>query len=68
MLAIKNLPQIAAKGDTHFLVYKYDENGKTYTSIRQLNKNERIDELAKMVGGNEITDTTLKTAKELIGK
>ncbi|MDR2910464.1 MAG: DNA repair protein RecN [Bacteroidales bacterium] len=68
IINITHLPQIAAKGDTHFLVYKYDENGKTYTSIRQLNKNERIDELAKMVGGNEITDTTLKTAKELIGK
>lgn len=68
IINITHLPQIAAKGDTHFLVYKYDENGKTYTSIRQLNDSERLDELAKMVGGNEITGTTLKTAKELIGK
>lgn len=68
IINITHLPQIAAKGDTHFLVYKYDDDGKTYTSIRRLNEDERIDELAKMVGGNAVTDSTLKTAKELIGK
>ncbi len=68
IINITHLPQIAAKGDTHFLVYKYEENGKTFTSIRCLNKDERIQELAKMVGGEEITNTTLKTAKELLNK
>ena len=68
IINITHLPQIAAKGDFHFLVYKYEKDGKTCTSIRQLSETERVEELAKMVGGNEITDTTLKTAKELLGK
>jgi len=66
IINITHLPQIAAKGDAHFLVYKYEENRKTYTSIRQLGENERVEELAKMVGGENLTDTTLKTAQELL--
>lgn len=66
IINITHLPQIAAKGNAHFVVYKYEENGKTYTSIRQLETNERIEELAKMVGGESITDTTLDAAKELL--
>jgi DNA repair protein RecN (Recombination protein N) len=60
------LPQVAAKGDAHLLVYKFEEKGKTYISIKQLNQNERITELAKMVGGENFSDATLKTAKELL--
>jgi len=63
---ITHLPQVAAKGNAHFLVYKYEENGKTFTSIRQLGESERVEELAKMVGGENLTDTTLKTAQELL--
>ncbi len=66
IINITHLPQIAAKGDAHFLVYKYEDEGKTYTSVRKLDENERIEELAKMVGGDSLTDTTLKTAKELL--
>jgi DNA repair protein RecN (Recombination protein N) len=53
-------------GHAHFKVYKYEEDGKTYTSVKQLQGNERIEELAKMVGGENLTDTTLKTARELL--
>jgi DNA repair protein RecN (Recombination protein N) len=60
------LPQIAAKGDAHLLVYKFEENSKTFTSIKHLNQNERIIELAKMVGGESYSETTLKTAEELL--
>ncbi|MBW6536645.1 MAG: DNA repair protein RecN [Mariniphaga sp.] len=66
IINITHLPQVAAKGDSHFLVYKYEEKGKTFSSIRQLSENERVEELAKMVGGENLTDTTLKTAKELM--
>ena len=66
IINITHLPQIAARGDAHFMVYKYEENGKTFTSIRQLVENERVEELAKMVGGEKLTDTTLKTARELL--
>jgi len=65
IINITHLPQIAAKGDAHFVVYKYEKGGKTYTSVRQLEAGERIEELAKMVGGDEITENTLKTAREL---
>jgi DNA repair protein RecN (Recombination protein N) len=66
IINITHLPQIAAKGDAHLLVYKFEENGKTFTSIKRLNTDERIVELAKMVGGESYSDTTLKTAEELL--
>ncbi len=66
IINITHLPQVAAKGDAHFKVYKHEENGKTYTSIKQLSVNERVEELAMMVGGEKPTETTIKTAKELM--
>jgi len=66
IINITHLPQIAAKGDAHYVVYKSEENGKTLTSIKQLDPNERIVELAKMVGGDNYSDATLKTAQELL--
>jgi DNA repair protein RecN (Recombination protein N) len=66
IINITHLPQIAAKGNAHFMVYKYEENGNTFTDIKRLDEQERIEELAKMVGGEKITDTTLKTAIELL--
>lgn len=66
IINITHLPQIAAKGDAHFVVYKYESEGKTYTSIKQLNENERVEELAKMVGGENVTKSILKTAEELL--
>jgi DNA repair protein RecN (Recombination protein N) len=66
IINITHLPQIAAKGDAHLLVYKFEENGKTFTSIKPLTQDERIIELAKMVGGENFSEATLKTAKELL--
>ena len=66
IINITHLPQIAAKGDAHFMVYKFEKEGKTFTSIKQLNDTERVEELAKMVGGESLTDSTIKTAKELM--
>ncbi len=66
IINITHLPQIAAKGDAHLMVYKFEDKGKTYTSIKHLNTDERIVELAKMVGGDSYSDTTLKTAEELL--
>ena len=66
IINITHLPQIAAKGDAHLMVYKFEEKGKTFTSIKTLNQNERVIELAKMVGGDSYSDTTLKTAQELL--
>lgn len=66
IINITHLPQIAAKGDAHFQVYKLEEKGKTFTSIKQLTDDERVNELAKMVGGKNPTANTLKTALELL--
>lgn len=66
IINITHLPQIAARGNAHFRVYKYEEAGKTYTSIRQLLPEERVEELAKMVGGDKLTETTISAARELL--
>lgn len=66
IINITHLPQIAARGDAHFMVYKSEKDGKTYTSIRQLAEQERVEELAKMVSGESVTESTLKTAHELL--
>ncbi len=66
IINITHLPQIAAKGDAHFVVYKYEENGKTLTSVKLLNGEERIEELAKMVGGNDYSEASLKIAREMV--
>jgi DNA repair protein RecN (Recombination protein N) len=66
IINITHLPQIAAKGDAHFLVYKYEQAGKTFTSMRLLDQSERVEELAKMVGGENFSEATLKTAEELL--
>ena len=66
VVAITHLPQIASRGDDHLLVYKTVENGQTNTHLRQLNKEERIDEVAKMLGGERPTRAMVETAKELI--
>ena len=66
IINITHLPQIAAKGNAHFVVYKFEKAGKTYTSLKLLSENERVEELAKMVGGDSISEFTLKTAEELL--
>ncbi|PTN10043.1 DNA repair protein RecN [Mangrovibacterium marinum] len=66
IINITHLPQIAGKGEHHFKVYKYDEADRTYTSIRQLGVDERIDELAQMLSGANASETARKTARELL--
>ena len=63
---ITHLPQIAAKGDHHFMVYKYDRDDHTYTSMRKLTASERIEELAQMLSGKPASQTARKTARELL--
>ena len=66
ILSITHLPQIAAKGEQHIKVYKEDRDSGTVTHLKQLTEEERIVEIAQMIGGNSITDTTLANAKELL--
>jgi DNA repair protein RecN (Recombination protein N) len=63
IIDITHLPQVASKSCSHFVVYK--EEGRT--NIRPLTKSERVDEIAKMLSGSEITDAARKQAKILLG-
>jgi DNA repair protein RecN (Recombination protein N) len=66
VFTITHLPQVAAKGNQHFKVYKTIYNEGTQTQIKELKKEERIAEIAKMVSGKELTPTALEHAKELL--
>lgn len=65
VMAITHLPQIAAMADTHFLIEKSVKKGKTVTDIRKLDDEETVMELARMLGGREITDTAIENAREM---
>jgi DNA repair protein RecN (Recombination protein N) len=66
LIAISHLPQIAAKAGTHYLVFKDNSQSKTESQIKELTKQERITEIAKMIGGSTPSATALKNAKELM--
>lgn len=66
VLNITHLPQIAAKGQHHYKVFKFDQNEQTYTSIRKLTEQERIEEIAQMLSGDNFSTTAMETAKELL--
>ncbi|MFT7071888.1 DNA repair protein RecN [Patiriisocius sp. Uisw_017] len=66
LISITHLPQIAAKGEHHFKVYKEEQENTTRTQIKPLTEEERIVEIAQMIGGKNITTTTLANAKELL--
>lgn len=66
IICITHLPQIASLGHSHFLVEKFSENQETRTIIRKLENEERIIAVAKLLGGETISDAHRKSAKELI--
>lgn len=66
VIAISHLPQIVALADSHFSIYKSSEDNITITRVSKLSFEERIRELARMLGGVSITDTTLRHAKEML--
>ncbi|MCB0733327.1 MAG: DNA repair protein RecN [Flavobacteriales bacterium] len=66
VFAITHLPQIAAKGQTHFFVYKSETEGESVTGIRQLLEEDRVQEIAKMLSGDTPTTAAIENAKELL--
>ncbi len=66
VLAITHLPQVAAKGKVHFLVSKVTENNSVETSVKQLDRQERVMEVARMLSGSRITPAAVKNAEELL--
>jgi DNA repair protein RecN (Recombination protein N) len=67
VLVITHLPQVAAQGSQHFRVSKTAANGSTLSHIEALNPAERIEEVSRMLGGVEITETTRRHAAEMLG-
>ncbi|CEN33139.1 DNA repair protein RecN [Capnocytophaga canimorsus] len=68
VFAITHLPQVAAKGSTHFKVFKEDIDGKTTTQLKRLTQEERIDEISQMLGGKDSANSARNHAIELIRK
>ena len=66
VISITHLPQIAAQGHTHYKVYKEDTDDATNSHIRQLTKEERINEIAVMLSGSTLTEAALNNAKVLL--
>ncbi|MFT4575803.1 MAG: DNA repair protein RecN (Recombination protein N) [Polaribacter sp.] len=66
VITITHLPQIAAKGNQHYKVYKEEVNGVTTTNLKQLSEDERIVEIAEMLSGKDISDSAMMHAKELL--
>lgn len=66
VIAISHLPQIVALGDSHFKIYKEEIGDKTVSNIIKLENDERVDEIARLIGGQVITDNTIKAAKEML--
>ncbi len=65
LICITHLPQIAAMADSHFLIEKEAAQGRTETEIRELSKEDQVMELARMLGGDSITEAVLANARQL---
>ena len=66
IIAITHLPQVAAKGDYQLKVYKHNNLSSTSTMVKKLSNKERIDEIAKMLAGDLMSDSAILHAKELL--
>ncbi|MGB4293390.1 MAG: DNA repair protein RecN [Bacteroidales bacterium] len=66
VINITHLPQVAARGQTHFHVFKDDTGKTTVTRIKLLRDDERVMEIAKLLSGSEVTETAVKNARELL--
>lgn len=66
VITITHLPQVAASGNKQFKVYKYDDAESTHTSIRALNQEQRVEEIAMMLSGEKATQAAIDTARQLL--
>ncbi len=66
IFSITHLPQVASKGDHHFKVYKEDINNSTQTDMKELTQDERVVELAEMLGGKDLSDSAMAHARQLL--
>lgn len=66
VICITHLPQIAANGDTHYQIEKNTSNNRTFTNIKELTIEEKVEEIARLIAGNNITEKTIEHAHEII--
>jgi DNA repair protein RecN (Recombination protein N) len=66
VLCVTHLPQIAAFADQHFLIEKQEKQRRTQTSVRLLNAQERAEEIARMISGATVTETSLRHAEQML--
>ena len=66
VLCVTHLPQIAAMADTHFSVEKGERKGRTFTNVARLDKDGRVEELARLIGGTAVTDVLKQSAVQLL--
>ena len=66
VFTISHLPQIASKGEKHYFVYKDGSNGKTVSKIKLLDADERVDEIAKMIAGDDPTIPAIESARQML--
>jgi DNA repair protein RecN (Recombination protein N) len=66
VFSITHLPQIAAKGVAHYVVYKDSTKERTYSNLKRLNENERVEAIAKMLSGEKVTQAAMDNATELL--
>ena len=68
IISVTHLPQIAAKANTHFKVFKSENNNRTTSEIKRLEQSERVEEIAKMLSGKTVTETSINNAMELLSQ
>jgi DNA repair protein RecN (Recombination protein N) len=66
VVCITHLPQIAAFADQHFVIEKTEKGGRTRTTIRRMEEDERAREVARMLSGAKVTETSLEHARQLL--
>jgi DNA repair protein RecN (Recombination protein N) len=66
VLSITHLPQVAAMGTTHYKVYKHSDDKRSYTNIKVLNDEERLNEIASMISGEKLSVQAIENAKILL--
>lgn len=67
VIAISHLPQIASRAVSHFRIEKHEEKGRVRTDVRPLAQVERVEEIARMIGGDHLTESALQHAREMLG-
>ena len=68
VLCITHLPQIAAFADQHFLIEKTERRGRTRTGVRPMERTERVEEIARMLSGATLTETSLRHAEQMLSQ